>query len=126
MIATQRITLKAFLIALAQQKSLPDDLISKDILSNLDNLNQWGNTYFKEQYQEVRDLLHLPLASRNKGPSEESDPIKERRNSELTNIVMINTFDEMDDEELVEVANLAANNWDEFARKFDQFGYSEE
>lgn len=121
MISTQRITLKAFLIALAQQKSLPDDLISKDILSNLDNLNQWGNTYFPEQYQDASDLLHLPVASRNKGLSEDIDDKAERRKSEIGNLV--NAIDDMEDEELVETASLAANNWSEFIQKIDKIVY---
>ena len=124
--STQRITLKAFLIALAHQKSWPDDLISKDILSNLDNLNQWGNTYFPEQYHQASDLLHLPLASRNKGISEDIDDQAERRKDGSINMVMVNAFDEMSDEELIETADLATNNYSEFARKVDRFGYSEE
>jgi len=121
--STQRITLKAFLIALAQQKSLPEGL---DILSNLDNLNLLGNTYFPEAYQAASDLLHIPAASRNKGPSQDIDDIAERRKSETPNMVMVNTFDEMDDEELLDTATLADNSWDDFARKVDRFGYSEE
>lgn len=121
MISTQRITLKAFLIALAQQKSLPDDLMSKDIQSNLDHLNQWGNTYFPEEYYQASDLLHLPLASRNKGFSEDIDDKAERRKSEIGNLV--NAIDDMEDEELVETGNLAANNWSEFIQKIDKIVY---
>jgi hypothetical protein len=90
--APQRITLKAFLIALAhQEQPLSAELqtqlkeISQDIPSNLGKLNYLGNTYLKELYPQVRASLQKPTAERNKGLPAEIDEIAERRNKEIGN-----------------------------------------
>lgn len=130
--ASQRITLKAFLIALAQQKSpLPGDLqtrlkeIAGDISANLGTLDNLGETYLGELYLKTSDLLHVPAAQRNKGPVAEIDEASERRKAEHTNFVV--AIDEIDDEELKKLADKMLNSDDtgktpwEIAETF--FGY---
>lgn len=130
--ASQRITLKAFLIALAQQKSpLPADIqtrlkeIAGDISANLGTLNNLGETYLGKLYLDTSYLLYEPAAQRNKGGVAEIDEARERRKAEPKNLVV--AIDEMDDEKLKQLAEQMFNpddtgktSW-EIAETF--FGY---
>ncbi|WP_017720101.1 hypothetical protein [Kamptonema formosum] len=118
--SSQRITLKAFLIALAQQTSpLPEELqaqlkaISEDISSNLGTLDNLGEAYLGETYLKYADILHTPAAERNKGLPCEIDERAERRNAELSNQVdALDIIDRMDDETLTQTANAILSNPD--------------
>lgn len=112
--ASQRITLKAFLIALAQQKSpLPADLqtrlkeIAGDISANLGTLDNLGETYLGELYREISDFLHEPAAHRGKGFVAEIDEVSERRKAESKNL--LDAINETDDEELKKLAEQVLN-----------------
>jgi hypothetical protein len=90
--STDRINLKAFLIALAQHSSpLPDELqtelkiIGQDIEKHLGRLNYLGNTYLTTAYQDAGDLLYSSAAERNKGGFVEINEAEERRNNEIQN-----------------------------------------
>lgn len=116
--SSQRITLKAFLIALAQQTSpLPEELqaqlkaISEDIPSNLGTLDNLGEAYLGETYLKYADILHTPAAERNKGLPCEIDEKAERRNAEIGNQVdASDIIDRMDDETLTQTANAILRN----------------
>jgi hypothetical protein len=114
---SQRITLKAFLIALAQQTSpLPEELqaqlkaISEDISSNLGTLDNLGEAYLGEAYLEASDILHTPAAERKKGLPAEIDEEAERRNAEISN--QVDAIDRMDDETLTQTGKAIFSNPD--------------
>jgi DNA anti-recombination protein RmuC len=129
--APQRITLKAFLIALAhQEQPLSAELqtqlkeISQDIPSNLGKLNYLGNTYLKELYPQVRASLQKPAAERNLGRPAEINEEAERRNAEISN--QVDAIDRMDDETLTQNAKeifSQADNWEKILQIIAGFWY---
>lgn len=115
--SSQRITLKAFLIALAQQTSpLPEELqaqlkaISEDISSNLGPLDNLGEAYLGEAYLEASDILHTPAADWTQSRPAKIDETAERRNKEIRN--QVEAIDNMDDETLTQTVNLIGSQAD--------------